>query len=1170
MVSGERWRGWNSHTRRFGTSATQPKSSLQGSLDDVLGDLLGYDDETPVRSSQPARSSGGRAQGTSLQGSKRSCLPDDFFSKLPAEDIEAAEGSSGSDADPQALLQTLKEMDDMEADLLGIPKPSSGPGKTTVKGPGKCSSLGGAEKTTGKLLAPRRGESVPAMEKKLLSSPPAPRQHKKFSFADLDDPLAGLLSDEEKDAPKKPAPTGAKSGSEKKPEQSPEREPPPPQTPLHTAAAGQRREELTFEDDGGDLMDALGFGDGPKGDEKKGKAAEKEELQPARSKLDELLGRGFVAKILEPPGLGERREFRLDKKYQKQPEKEEGWNEEDFVFGAYQPTVASRPEARLSRRQSVSRFSAENSSKPEPHSKPPPSASQSPVHGSRAGGSWLGLKDEGCVDSELPSPAKATPSPAAARRPGPTSQLLAAEEAATEPSALEEEEENWLSAALSRRKAQAQAKAQERSAKPSEGPGEGPGPRSPVSPPAAAAGAPEQDQAVSADGSRQSVPWLSTARRAPAPLPMAARGDPSGDTSAPVPTALFPGEQETRGPAPLAQVPTLRAHLQAAPQLQAESAALGLLHERRPGAAQPCEGASGCQAALTSAQARVAELESQVQTLELERTQQKLLLESLQQRHQEDLDLLESTHRSQVKVVEETYRQREERLQREKERLLAQLLLQSQDAEQARAELVAQHQQRVAVLEQQNVLEMERLRELQRASVQEMRKDYEEQLQRQKRLREQEISAVTSATSHTRSLNSVIEQIEKCSSDLHNLSQKMEAMHHSTSQELAMEAQQRDRQLKEVHNTLLQQQRDMKEERSRFQEAVAKMEARLGEQTRLLEQERWRATAEQSRLESLQHSLEEQRRVMTQQLSMERAELERAKSTLLEEQKSVMQKCSEERRKLAAEWAEFHSQQQLSKERMERDMDRARQMDAQREGTIVSLAKEQAELKIRGHELKAKEEQLVRDRELLEEAWRELRREKEVNRAMLSIQQQKEEMKSMSKLLSQEGARALREAGGMEPEHQPWLQAVQQHLEQRKQQEQHLHQGPRQGWLSTAHQRSPLEQLHQELPHSPVTLLPAGQALGALGKVSPALCSLTAVAPHARASAPGFLPPAGVLPWHSPGQGRESLAMAGPAELYAQLLLLRHRAQQDHDFLEEEQLFLQTLKQAPNAPSLSD
>lgn len=45
----------------------------------------------------------------------------------------------------------------------------------------------------------------------------------------------------------------------------------------------------------------------------------REELRPARSKLDELLGRGPVAKILEQPGVGERREFQLDKKYQKQP-----------------------------------------------------------------------------------------------------------------------------------------------------------------------------------------------------------------------------------------------------------------------------------------------------------------------------------------------------------------------------------------------------------------------------------------------------------------------------------------------------------------------------------------------------------------------------------------------------------------------------------------------------------------------------------------------------------------------------------------------------------------------------------------------------------------------------------------------------------------------------------
>ncbi|KAM9177601.1 fas-binding factor 1 isoform 2-T2 [Mergus octosetaceus] len=1138
--------------------ATKSKKSLRGSIDDVLGDLLGYEDEDPVKSakpSQPAIVSSGRARGTSLQASKKSFLEDDFFSKLPAEDVEAAEGSSVSDADPQAVLQTLKDMDDMEADLLGISKPSSGPGKAATKGPGKCDTSEGAVKTSGKVPAPEKGESAPVTEKKLLSSPPASRPYKKFNFEDLDDPLAGLLSDEEQDAPKKPAPRGCESVPEKKTESSKDKEPPPPQTPLHTAAPVRRREELTFEDDGDDLMDALGFGNSPKGDRKQGKKAEEEEVRPARSKLDELLGRGSVAKILERPGMGEGKEFKLDKKYQKQPapggrwlmqnvnvawrqtehlhsccssEKEEGWDEEEFLFGAYQPTVASTPEGRPSRRQSV-RFSAENISEPKPDSRSkPPAASQSPVRASRAGGDWLGLKDEDFMDSEPPSPAKASPVLS-------SHQLPAMEGEAPKPTCVEEE--NWLSAALSRKKAQAQAKAQDRSAEPLETPNKKTDPHPPSSQPTTTAGAPPttqaaalQDKAASADSSGHPVPWLSTATQASAPPSEPAKGDPPRDASANGPAAASPAKQEVLGPAPLAQ---------------AEFPAQGSLHERRPGApaAQVYQDVTGCQATLLSTQARVVELESQVQMLELERTQHKLLLESLKQRHQEDLDLLERAHRSQMKVVEETYGQREERLRREKEQLAAQLLSQSQDAERARAELVAQHQQRVATLEQQSAREVERLRELQRSSVQEMRKDHEEQLQRLKRLKDQEIDAVTSATSHTRSLNGVIEQMEKFSSDLHNLSHKVEATHHTTSQELAMGARQRDEQLRVLQDRLSQQQRDMEEERSRLQEVIAKMEARLSEQTRLLEQERWRATAEQSKVESLQHSLEEQRRVMTQQLSMERAELERAKSALLEEQKSVMQKCSEERRKLAVEWAEFHTQQQLSKERMERDIDRALQMDSQREGTIMSLAKEQAELKIRGRELKAKEEQLARDRELLDEAWHELRLEKEkVKGAMLRIRQREEEIKSINKLSSQkyeEGEQALREACRLESEHQTRLQVMQQQLEQLKQQEQRLQQER----LSMAHQRRQLEQLREELPSNPTLLLPTDQDLRAPTK--------------GFSGALSFPPPARTFPGH------RSAGTAGPAELYTKLLLLKHRAQQDRDFLEDEQFFLQTLTKAP-------
>ncbi|NWS56135.1 FBF1 factor, partial [Chunga burmeisteri] len=1059
-----------------------------------------------------------------------------------------------------------QDMDDMETDLLGISKPGSGPRKTTMKAPGKCDSLGGRVENTGKLLAPEKGEPVPAMEKKALSSPPASRRYKKFNFEDLDVPLAGLLPDEEENAPKKPALTGTKSSSEKKTEQSKEEEPPPPQTPLHTVAPVQRRQELTFEDDGDDLMDALGFGSGPKGDEKQGKKAEEEKPRPARSKLDELLGRGSVAKVLEKPGMGERKEFKLDKKYQKQPEKEEGWDKEDFVFGAYQPTVASMSEGRPARRHSV-RFSAENSSKPkpEPCSKPPLPASQSSVRSSRGGGDWLNLKDEDFMDSETPSPAKASPavsqpSPAAAGQPGPTSQLPAAEEAAAKPDPLEED--NWLSALLSQKKAQAQAKAKEGNAKLSEASGEGLDRHFPVRQPATSAGAPQQatalrDKAASADSSRGPVPWLSTTKQASAHPSEPAKGDSSRDTSAlgAFRVVVQFGQQYAEKGPPVLQKKKKEAGATAS--LLAESPALGLLPEKRLGApaAELYGDASGCRAALVTAQARVVELESQVRSLELERTQHKLLLESLQQRHQEDLNLLENSHRSLVMVVEETCRQREEKLRQEKEQLAAQLLSQSQDAEQARAELLAQHQQRVAALEQQSMLELERVRELQRRTVQEMRKDHEEQLQWLKRLKDQEIDAVTSATSHTRSLNGIIEQMEKFSSNLNDLSHKVEATRHTTSQELAMGAQQWDKQLKVLQDRLLQQQRDMEEERSRLQEVITKMEARLSEQTQLLEQERWRATTEQSKVESLQHSLEEQRRVMTQRLSIERAELERAKSALLEEQKLVMQKCAEERRKLTAEWAEFRTQQRLSKERMEHDMDRALQMDSQREDTIMSLAKEQAELKIRGRELKAKEEQLARDRELLDEALQELRLEKEkvkMNGAVLRIQQREEEVKNMIKLSSQkyeEGERALREACRIESEHQKRLQVIQQQVEQLKQQEQRLHQAntpliPFSGCV--AYQKRQLKQLCEELPKNRVMPLSTDQDLGAPTKgLSSMLC---------------FPPPVRVLPWHSLEGSRETLAMANATELYTKLLLLKHRAQQDRNFLEDEQFFLETLK----------
>ncbi|CAM4555761.1 fas-binding factor 1 isoform X3 [Lepidochelys kempii] len=1167
--------------------AAKPKKGLKGSIQDVFSDLLGDDDEIPIKSNKPSQHSGGsgrRSREIVSKASKKSGLEDGVFSKMAAEDGAEAEGSDLSDVDPQALLETLKEMDDMEADLLGIKKSGSGAGRTTAKGFENLESSGDLAKTAGKLTTVEKGESATGMEKKPLSTPATPqRQYKKFSFEDLDDPLAGLLSDEEEDAAKKLPPTGTKS--------SPERHTGPAKgtslssAPGHAVAPVRRREELTFEDDGDDLMDALGFGEGPRGELKQERKGEEEEPRPARSKLEELLGSGTAAKLLEQPTTGERKEFKLDTKYQQQPDKENIWDNEDFTFGAYQPTLASTPEGRRSRRQSV-RFSAENITelKMDQRSKPTTPAITSPMRGSKTGADWLGLKDEDFIDLDPPSLAKdaAKGSPAAAplnkpssssatKQPSSASQLLpgtkpAAEEAAAKPRPLEEEEDSWLNNALSRKKSQVQGKVQEKRAGASGSlrQDDEVDPITVTSQQAPSVREPQrsavpEDKSTRMEDSGYPGPWLTTQKQASSLTSESRKGAPPGDTSH---AASLQGHPEGLGFSTLTPVALSGAPLQQVllPQqlLQAEPLALSLLnaseYEKRPVAlqAQLRENAARHQAELLSAQTRLAELESQVRKLELERNQQKLLLESLQQRHEEDLELVDNAHRSRVKVMEESSRQREARLRQENEELAAQYLSHCQGAERAKSELLAQQQRRLAELEQEKVQEVERLRELQRASILEMRKDHEEQLQRLKRLKDQEIDAVTSATSHTRSLNGIIEQMEKFSSNLNDLSYKVEATHHNTSQELEIGARQRDEQLRVLQDRLTRQQRDMEEERSRLQEVIAKMEARLSEQTRLLEQERWRVTAEQAKVESLQRSLEEQRRVMTQQLTMEREELERAKNVLLEEQKSVMQKCAEERRKLAMEWSEFHTQQKLSKERTERDVDRALQIDSQRECAIMTLAKEQADLKIKASELRAKEEQLARERESVEQERQELRVEKErVNAAALHVRQRAEEIDSMSKLSSQkyeEGERALLEAKKVESEHQMRLRTVQQRLERLRQQEQHLHQEHQ----NLAHQRRQLEQLREELPNSPVQFLTKPRV------THPGAQTMSLSAMHY------FSPPVIALPWHNSGStgGTQGTAGAGPAELYARLVLLKHTAERDRDFLEDEQFFLETLKKA--------
>ncbi|XP_047562540.1 fas-binding factor 1 isoform X3 [Lutra lutra] len=935
--------------------APKTKKGLKGSIDDVLGDLLGDEmtlPEEPVKLASRARDATGVGQALpSSRARMKSLLEDYTFGTTAGLTGPDAEVSDISEADPQTLLQKMKDLDDMDADLLGLKRSNLASSKRAAKGPGK-EELPSHPKPASIVTASEKGDAVPA-KKPPPSTSSFGHQYRKFSFEDLEDPLAGLLSDDEEGITKKSPETENKMASEKSPAPVRDQGPSAPLTPGDTPI---RKKDVLFDEED-DVVAAPRLGHSPTAERRP--TGDQEGPRPARSRLDELLGRGTATKLLARPGTGEHREFKLDKKYQRPQDKEDPWGDEDFTFGAYQPTVGSS-EGRQSRRQSVSRFLAEGGAdtKGEPGSKQSTPAASSPTHPRKGGADWLGLKDDDLLptsptrEAQRGGSALSTPCtfpsksqhsapsrhsapaglPSSSLGPKPPTEGAGFPAKASQTSQLgaseEREEEDWLSHALSRKKSQGLAREEHPEASRSqknlvEAVGSLPSSSQPVPSSQvfeqAAAGGPlgtaAQKLPTRPAASGSPVTWNQTALTLPGGDPE--RGTALRDLCSTEPAACVPSSQEHPGP-PVPIQPLLAESL-------ARSLLPGSEYQRQLLATQVrLQGSTAeLQADLLQSQARLAELEAQVRKLELERAQQRLLLESLQQRHETDLELIENAHRNRVKVLETSYQQREERLRREHEELSARYLSQCQEAEQARAELTAQHQRRLAAAMQEKDQEMERLRELQRASILEMRRDHEEQLQRLKLLKDREIDAVTSATSHTRSLNGIIEQMEKFSSSLHELSSRVEASHLTTAQERELGLRQRDQQLRALQERLGQQQRDMEEERSRLQEVIGKMEARLNEQSRLLEQERWRVNAEQSRAESTQRALEEQRKVMVQQISMEREELEKAKSALLEEQKSVMHKCGEERRRLAAEWAEFYAQQKLRASRAEGQGQRA-------------------------------------------------------------------------------------------------------------------------------------------------------------------------------------------------------------------------------------------------------
>ncbi|XP_072035770.1 uncharacterized protein [Amphiura filiformis] len=334
---------------------------------------------------------------------------EDFYSAMAAD---FDEDSEVSEAD---VSKMLADMDDMDDNLFtsslkprkGSSRASSRAAKTSDTSSKDSRPASRMSAATSKDASPRIPDSVPDTpdsgitgeenglpRKGIFDSPepssPIPRRQSRpksaptnFDFGDFDedDPLAGLLSDDDDDMPKKKA-VPKKKAAPKKQEDQPiktKAEIPTTQTedndnikatnkeivtdkPVSSPEKGskgsgetarKKKDDIDFDDDD-DILGTMGFDDETPRAEKKKVDPDAKEKQAAQAKISELFGKS--SSVAEKPPVGRKREFVLDKKYVKTEPKKEEPKEEDFIFGDYKPSSVGglgRPESAPPPRRSV-------------------------------------------------------------------------------------------------------------------------------------------------------------------------------------------------------------------------------------------------------------------------------------------------------------------------------------------------------------------------------------------------------------------------------------------------------------------------------------------------------------------------------------------------------------------------------------------------------------------------------------------------------------------------------------------------------------------------------------------------------------------------------------------------------------------------------------------------
>ncbi|VDI17787.1 Fas-binding factor 1 [Mytilus galloprovincialis] len=352
--------------------------------------------------------------------------------------------------------------------------------------------------------------------------------------------------------------------------------------------------------------------------------------------------------------------------------------------------------------------------------------------------------------------------------------------------------------------------------------------------------------------------------------------------------------------------------------------------------------------------------EARIRKLEIEIDCANSLLESTKRRHQDEIKDIESSYNTRLQMLEETHTSKEKRLREENEYMMSQHLTKIRGIEQDKSDIITQNFKKIEEIEREKMEDLSKVKEIHRNAIEQLRKDHEESIQRLKSAKNSQIEAVAISHDTTRSLAVAVEMIQTNARDVGELQKKLDQWHSMGMDEREIAIRSKDEQLKILQERLRKQQDDNDNERKRLEDLITRLETQIREQSRVHDEERWSLKQEHNRMQSLQTTLEEERRLWTEQQARERTNIEKIRESLLEEQKSVLTQLHRERQALAEERTQFMVTQKTRRDDLENYTVKLSQAKTEFDAIMKVISEEKNKSYSRKEEL-TKEEQRIEE-----------------------------------------------------------------------------------------------------------------------------------------------------------------------------------------------------------------